>query len=156
MYLLFPQVCEAGLHIPKVCEAGLHISLGIGLRLFNMLQQECQELDLLIALETDKVERTSAEQEIVGLLRTAQALEREAEEIAEVAEQHQTVHDWYCAAAEPAEENLIPLDVQLAQLRGLVKEHLRSATSKVWPSFKRNVFLYLCMLLLPNIQQRRQ
>ena len=29
----------------QVCEAGLHISLGVGLRLYNYLEKECQILD---------------------------------------------------------------------------------------------------------------
>ena len=35
-----------------MCEAGLHISLGVGLRLFNLLGRECVLLDVdLVMLE---------------------------------------------------------------------------------------------------------
>ena len=40
------HVC--GLHI-QVCLPGLHISLGIFQRLYNLLEQECHHLDMLMA-----------------------------------------------------------------------------------------------------------
>ena len=33
-----------------MCEAGLHVSLGVGLRLFNLLWHGCQRLDLDLVL----------------------------------------------------------------------------------------------------------
>lgn len=117
----------------QVSEAALHMSLGIGLRLFNMLEKDCQEMDLLLALEVEEGSRTAAEEELVALLRSAQTLEDEARECSETAEQHMTVVDWYSTLAQPEEDDdyNIPLDEQLKHLRGLVEEHLKSAAVKV-------------------------
>ena len=120
----------------QVCEAGLHISLGVGLRLFTYLENDCQDLDLRIALQKDEDLLDPAEQELVVQLRKAQNLEQEAEDLSEEAEHHQIVHDWYCAAAEPgadleAADTEVPLDIQLAQMRKIIQDHIKSAASKV-------------------------
>ena len=120
----------------QVCEAGLHISLGVGWRLFTYLENDCQDLDLRIALQKDEDLLDPAEQELVVQLRKAQNLEQEAEDLSEEAEHHQIVHDWYCAAAEPgadieAADIEAPLDIQLAQLRKMIQDHIKSAALKV-------------------------
>ena len=54
-----------------MCEAGLHISLGIGLRLFNLLEKECQELDYKLILHNLGQGNPAIQEEIVGLTRQA-------------------------------------------------------------------------------------
>ena len=97
-----------------------------------MLEHECQELDLLMAAEDEEAEHTEFQQELATMLKHAQKLEGEADEQVELAEQHQTVHDYFSATAEPSEGNeLDPIDLQLAELRAVVKNHLKSAEDKV-------------------------
>ena len=79
----------------KVSEAGLQISLGIGLRLFKLLEHVFQLLDLDIALLTFEQERTITQQRLIVLLETAQQLENEADAMREEAERHQEVIQWY-------------------------------------------------------------
>ena len=78
-----------------MCEAGLHISLGIGLRLFNHLERDYQQLDLQLLLLESNGQTSSP----VALLKQAQTLEAEAENAAESAQQKQTIHDWFSAGA---------------------------------------------------------
>ena len=62
------------------------------------------------------------------MLRSAQQLEDKADENYEVAEQHMIVMDWYSTLAEPEEEDEnVPLDEQLDQLRSLAQDQLNSA-----------------------------
>lgn len=88
---------------------------------------------MLLALEVEEADRTAVEQELVALLRSAQKLEEEADEVSEAAEHHMTVLDWYSTLGEPeeAEDDNTPLDEQLEELRRLVKENLKSAAEKV-------------------------
>ena len=87
-----------------------------------MLEHECQELDLLMATEDEEAEHTKFQQELATMLKHAQKLEGEAGEQVELAEQHQTVHDYFSATAEPSEgHELDPLDLQLAELLRHIK-----------------------------------
>ena len=96
-----------------------------------MLEQDCEEIDLRIALESEESSRSQAVQEVVSLYKKAKQLETEGAELYVVAEQHQTVHDWYCAAAEPADDaGTVLIDVQLAQVRTLVKQTIKTAAAK--------------------------
>ena len=58
-----------------------------------MLEQDCEEIDLRIALESEESSRSQAVQEVVTLYKKAKQLETDAAELYAVAEQHQTVHD---------------------------------------------------------------
>ena len=106
-----------------MCEAGLHISLGIGLRLFNLLEKECQELDYKLILHNLGQGNPAIQEEIVGLTRQAhskhifsmiwykflesmtashhfhfyEGLEEEVDAMGENITQHQAIHDWLLA-----------------------------------------------------------
>ena len=60
-------------HLFQVCEAGLHISLGVGLRLFKLLEHDLQLLDSEMSVQTEEEERTAVQQQLVCLLKNAQA-----------------------------------------------------------------------------------
>ena len=114
----------------QVCEAGLHISLGIGLRLFKMLEHEVQLLDLDLACQTEDAHRTAAERGVVALLKDAQTLESTSYALLEKADHHQEVIEWFTASADPTDETA-PIDEELAQLRTLTQEMYKSAKAKV-------------------------
>ena len=105
-----------------MCEAGLHISLGIGLRLFHLLEKECQELDYKLILHNLGQGNPAIQEEIVGLVRQAhskhilndlvqiswkydsfsplsvsEGLEEEVDAMGENITQHQAIHDWLLA-----------------------------------------------------------
>ena len=90
----------------QVCEAGLHISLGVGLRLYNLLHHDCQTLDLQLALAADDTD-DEVSQAAAHLLSDAQALEKEVDNIVQDIENHQAVHDYVsaCSEAEPGDTN---------------------------------------------------
>lgn len=117
------------------------------MRLFNYLEHDCQQIDVAIALEKDADDLNQVEKQLVDLLCRAQSLELSAADLSEEAEQHQSVHDWYCAAAQPAEgldavDHAVPLDDQLAQLRALIKENLTLAAAKVSNVFMKIVIVF--------------
>ena len=126
-FLIFFFVCV------QVCEAGLHISLGIGLRLFKLLEHELQLVDIQLAVRADPESLSSQERDLVQRLNRAHELEKEAESMSEEAGLHQEVLDWFNSSAEPEleEDHAIPLDVQLAQLRSTIQGLYKSAKSKV-------------------------
>ena len=68
-----------------------------------MLKQDCEEIDLRIALEAEESARSASEQEVVDLHKRAGKLDAEATELFDEAEQHQMVIDWYDADAETSE-----------------------------------------------------
>ena len=112
-----------------------------------MLKQDCEEIDLRIALEAEESARSASEQEVVDLHKRAGKLDAEATELFDEAEQHQMVIDWYDADAETSEGDAapVPIDVQLAQLRDLVKQTYKEATAKVCHVKLMTDFLKLCM-----------
>ena len=63
--------------------------LGVGLRLFNILKQDCKEIDLRIPLEAEESARSESEQEVVDLHKRAGKLDAEETELFDEAEQHQ-------------------------------------------------------------------
>ena len=75
-----------------MCEAGLHITLGVGLRLFNLLEYDLQQLDLQLLVQLQ--ESTDTPVGLVALLKDAQLCEIEAEDALERMQQHQTLYDW--------------------------------------------------------------
>ena len=79
----------------QVCEAGLHISLGVGRRLFKLLEHDQQMLYLEMSVQAEQEERRAAQQQLVCLLKNAQALEDEADSLAEESGHHQEVIDWF-------------------------------------------------------------
>ena len=111
-------------------EAGLHISLGVGLRLFKLLEHDLQIIDLKIALQSDPALLSQAEQQLISLIRKAQCLEDKADAMLEEAEHHQVVHEWFSVSAEPCEDDL-PADVQLADLHALIQNLHKSAKTMV-------------------------
>ena len=114
----------------QVCEAGLHISLGVGLRQFKLLEHQLQLLDLEIAICRAEAVMSSSEEELHHLLKDAQALESESEDLVQEADHHQEVHDWYRASGDPDDE-AVPLDVQLGQLRQTIQGLYKTAKAKV-------------------------
>ena len=88
----------------QVCEAGLHICLGVGLRQFKLLEHQLQLLDLEIAICRAEAVMSSSEEELHHLLKDAQALESESEDLVQEADHHQEVHDWYRASGDPDDE----------------------------------------------------
>ena len=76
----------------KVVIPGLHLSLGIFLRLFNMLEDACHELDIKVALalakEDGKMDSSSFRVHVTNL-KQAQRLKAEANELHEVADAHE-------------------------------------------------------------------
>ena len=113
---------------PQVCEAGLHISLGVGLRLFKLLEHELQLPDLDIALQISEEDRTPEQAQLVAKLNQAQSLESEADSQADEAAHHHEFLTWFLASAEEADG---PLDVQLVQLRQMIQNLHKSAKRKV-------------------------
>ena len=85
--------------------------MGIGLRLFKLLEHDLQMIDLKIALLSDPADLSMSEH-------------------MEEANQHQVVHDWFSVSAEPCEDEL-PVDGQLSDLRMVIQDLLKSAKSKV-------------------------
>ena len=108
----------------------MHISLGIGLRLFKLLEQDLQILDLKVAIQSDHSTLSTSEQELISLVKKAQRLEDEANTTYEEAEQHQTVFDWFTASAEPSDSNMA-VDVQLAELQSIIEGLYKSAKATV-------------------------
>ena len=110
---------------PQVCEAGLHISLGVGLRLFKLLEHELQLLDLDIALQISEEDRTPEQAQLVARLNQAQSLESEADSQADEEAHHHEFLTWFLASAEEADG---PLNVQLRQM---IQDLHKSAKRKV-------------------------
>ena len=104
--------------------------MGVGLRLFKLLEHDLQLIDLKIALQSDPDELSDSEQELISLVKKAQRLEDEADTILEEADHHQAVHDYFTASTEPSDEGL-PVDAQLAELRSLIQKLHKSAKATV-------------------------
>ena len=115
-----------------MCEAGLHISLGVGLRLYNLLVQDCQGLDLQLALLSDEVE-DEVTQSAIQLLNYAQSLEKDVSDLAEGIEQHQAVHDFWSAtlSAESEDVGQPSAEHQLQHLAEYITSLQRDAAGKV-------------------------
>ena len=85
-----------------------------------------------MSVQAEEEEKTAVQQ-LVCLLKNAQALEDEADPLAEEDSHHHEVIAWFCACAHPVldlEENT-PIEVQLAQLRAQVQTLHKSAKAKV-------------------------
>ena len=114
-----------------MCDAGLYISLGVGLRLFNLLYQDCQRLDLLLAMQRDGSLNTDR-QELVDMMKRAQQLEKEAETFTQQALQLQGFVDWFSANTTPTPLNMAILDAQLAEYQSTIKTLYQQAKEKVF------------------------
>ena len=104
------------------------MSLGIGLRLFNLLYDDCQSLDLLCALALDG-QLNEQRQSLVDLLLAKQHCENDAAQLTAQAQQLQEVHDLLFSTA--ATESTSALDNQLAQHRAAIKSLSKQAKAKV-------------------------
>ena len=67
--------------------------MGLGLRLFKLLEHDLQLIDLKIALQSDPDELSDSEQKLISLVKKAQRLEDEADTILEGADHHQAVQE---------------------------------------------------------------
>ena len=109
----------------QVCEAGLHISLGIGHRLYNLLLQDCQQLDLKLALNKEDCS-DDASHAATKLLHKAQSLDKEIDDLAESVQHHQAASDFFVAFGES--------ETELQQLSDLISSVQQDILDKVTES----------------------
>lgn len=113
----------------QVCEAGLHISLGVGLRLFNMLLRDCQKLDLELALLSAEHSH-EASRSAIKLLQEVQSLEKQIEDQQETTEHHQAVYD-YLTIAGDVDQTQAQQQSQMQQLAVLITTLRKETAEKV-------------------------
>ena len=111
----------------QVCEAGFHISLGIGHRLYNLLLQDCQQLDLKLAF-TEEDCSGDASHAASKLLRKAQSLDKEIDHLAESVQRHQAAYDFIVAFGKS--------ETELQQLSDLISSVQQDISDKVTESWK--------------------
>ena len=95
-----------------------------------MLVHDCQKIDLQLALISE--ESDEATQTALTLLRDAQSLENEVEELTETIEQHQTVYEYGTATAGTSDPDKIEQEqAQLDLLNEQITTLQKDAMSKV-------------------------
>ena len=112
-----------------MCEAGLHISLGIGLRLYNLLLHDYQQLDLQLALLSEEQGHETSS-EAIQLLQEVQRLEKQLEDEHDTIEQHQIVYDYMLTAGD-VDISETEEAAQLQQLADFIHKLQKDATDKV-------------------------
>ena len=109
----------------QVCEAGLHISLGFGHRLYSLLLQDCQQLDLKLALNNEDCS-DDASHAATTLLHEAQSLDKEIDDLSESVHCHQAAYDFFVAFGKS--------ETELQQLSDLISSVQQDISDKVTES----------------------
>ncbi len=114
-----------------MCIPGLHISLGVFLRLFELLEKAAHELDVLIAMALGR--KTQQPQELrqafvqhIEVLRSISALTKEANEAMDHADFLDSISSWTVLSSESETE-----DPQVAAMREEARSSRRKADELV-------------------------